>query len=380
MDKFKKLTEDFQKGLEASFAREEVQALFKSIKESTTDLGTFRVKITNEAIDRAGEMIKADGWDFGPYMKSPVVLWGHDYKGLPIGMTLRLVQEGAETIAEGVFAPTEFAQECRKLYDMGMLRASSVGFIPKEMEGNIITKAELLEWSFVAVPCNAEALSMLTASPFMSGKDAKEYAEGLVTKGIMTAEVVEAEEEKGAVADEVAADAQCDLKCDYLESVWDILNAFFDLVWAEETTVEQLPTLLSETADLLKQVADGSYVDPEEGADMAEGDKTVKGSIVKVGKTAADELLSDIKDHKTVKTETVNDIQLALGSIKTLSVALEGLLSKATVERNADVEQTADTTEAKNYLYMRSIVQGIATVVTDGLAEARKRALDGKYY
>jgi hypothetical protein len=66
-------------------------------------------------------------------------------------------------IIEGVFASTENAQLCRKLYDEGILKTVSVGFIPLERDqanNSIITKAELLELSFVPVPCNPNALSL----------------------------------------------------------------------------------------------------------------------------------------------------------------------------------------------------------------------------
>ena len=49
------------------------------------------------------------------------------------------------------------------LYDEGMVKTVSVWFIPKsrdESNKRIITSAELLELSFVAVPCNPNALSL----------------------------------------------------------------------------------------------------------------------------------------------------------------------------------------------------------------------------
>ena len=51
----------------------------------------------------------------------------------------------------------------RQLYDEWVLKTVSVGFIPKERDVNnssIITRAELLELSFVPVPCNPNALSL----------------------------------------------------------------------------------------------------------------------------------------------------------------------------------------------------------------------------
>jgi len=51
----------------------------------------------------------------------------------------------------------------KQLYQEGMLKAVSVGFIVlkrNETDYRIIEKAELLEVSFVAVPCNPNAISM----------------------------------------------------------------------------------------------------------------------------------------------------------------------------------------------------------------------------
>lgn len=119
----------------------------------------FEVIATTEGIDRDGEMIKGDGWDFTNFMKNPVLLWAHDYTSLPIGkVTEVFIEEGAVKV-RGIFAKTAFAEEVKSLYDQGILRAVSVGFIPREREGNIITKQELLELSFVAVPSNPDAVT-----------------------------------------------------------------------------------------------------------------------------------------------------------------------------------------------------------------------------
>jgi hypothetical protein len=92
----------------------------------------------------------------------------------------------AKMIAKGKFAPTAKAQEIRQLYDAGIIKATSVGFIEKEREGNLITKAELLEFSFVSVPANPYALALAMAKEFSVNE--------LVTKGILFVEKAEEEE------------------------------------------------------------------------------------------------------------------------------------------------------------------------------------------
>jgi HK97 family phage prohead protease len=120
--------------------------------------GEFEVVATTEGVDRDGEVILVKGWDFKNFMKNPVVLFGHDYWSFPIGAVTDLRVEEGKVIAKGVFARTDEGQKARTLYEDGILKTVSVGFIVKNRESNIITEAELLELSFVPVPSNPEAL------------------------------------------------------------------------------------------------------------------------------------------------------------------------------------------------------------------------------
>lgn len=122
--------------------------------------GTFEVIASTENVDRDGEVILVKAWQTENFMKNPVLLFGHDYYSLPIGVITSLESGEKGLVAKGIFARTAFAQEVRQLYDDGILKAVSVGFIPLEKSGNTITKAELLELSFVPVPANADALSL----------------------------------------------------------------------------------------------------------------------------------------------------------------------------------------------------------------------------
>lgn len=124
--------------------------------------GTFRVVATSNALDRDGEIITVEGWDFENFKKNPVVLWGHRYDSLPIGAVTNIEVDtiNQQIIMDGVFADTPQAQEIRRLYDDGFLKTVSVGFIGSERDGNVITKKEMLELSFVGIPSNPDALSL----------------------------------------------------------------------------------------------------------------------------------------------------------------------------------------------------------------------------
>lgn len=165
MNTYKKLSEEIKSALVEHLQSKEVQEFIEKTK-AATDSGGFEVVISTADIDRQGESIDQAGWKFDLYKQNPIVLWAHDYSMLPIGVTDSIEIIDGKTVAKGRFAPEEanpFAQQVRRLYDLKIIRATSVGFIARNMEGNKITDAELLEFSFVPVPANPYALSLAKA-------------------------------------------------------------------------------------------------------------------------------------------------------------------------------------------------------------------------
>lgn len=78
--------------------------------------------------------------------------------------------------------------------------------------------------------------------------------------GEMTCVLKEAKkevEEKGAVADELINDDNAEKKYCNVDEVWEIMEAFFDVYFDEQTPVENFGTLLAETAGLLSALATG---------------------------------------------------------------------------------------------------------------------------
>jgi hypothetical protein len=164
-----KITEELAKDIQArikAFDFGQIEKLKKAEKEN----GTFDVIISTEDVDRSGEIVRQNGWELTNYKNNPIVLWGHDYYSLPIGIctdTYMTESHGVPALgAKGVFFGADInplAQQVRRMYDYGIKMGygagctTSVGFIPKDFDGdnrNIITKAELLEFSFVPVPAN----------------------------------------------------------------------------------------------------------------------------------------------------------------------------------------------------------------------------------
>lgn len=139
----------------------------------TKSVGDYELEIVGStpAVDRDGEVIDVNGWQLKNYKKNPVVLPAHDYRQPAIGRAKSVRVKDGKLIFKIEFPPegvNPLADIYRKLYKLGFMKASSVGFIPLEWKDGdpqkgirrIYTKTELLELSLVSVPANPEALAV----------------------------------------------------------------------------------------------------------------------------------------------------------------------------------------------------------------------------
>ena len=124
-------------------------------------------------LDRFGERVDPQGWDFKRYMQNPVVEWAHRYDIPAIGKMDNLTIDdnglhGVVFFNDKSFDP--FAWSIEQRVKSGVIRAGSVGFrvieieIPDrktQEEGTflIFRKQELLEFSICNVPANPFALA-----------------------------------------------------------------------------------------------------------------------------------------------------------------------------------------------------------------------------
>ena len=400
-DTAKKLTDQIAKDMLAKFASPEFQTFIKSVNDAT-DTGTFEMVISTDNIDRHGEIVDQKGIDFTNYMTNPVVLWGHNHNQIPVGVTdeiyTRVVGSQVQTVAKGRFAPHEFAQTLRQLYDAGMLKTSSIGFIPLEHNGNVITKSELLEWSFVSIPANPYALAL--------GKSGFNVAE-LVAKGVVieetktgddinndeiekpddaeitpaeekpvdevvetdttetvddTASVQETEtEEKGAIADTVAEQDMRKLKWEKFAQLDKLYLAFCDVYFDDETPVEDFETLKAEFVALL-----GGATQPESRL-VAERDfDEVKSKHVRTVK--AGRVLSTANRDKIVGAIS------ALEEVLSIADASETTDAKAIDDTDGVLGKNADVEAVQDFLTLRKGVQSLAGVLNDVLKTSKQNA------
>jgi HK97 family phage prohead protease len=389
-EQYKKLSEAIKSELASQLSNDDFKNFITKTKDASgEDTGTFEVIISTADCDRQGEIIDQNGWDLTNYKNNPVVLWGHDYWSLPIGICDSIEMVNGKLVAKGRFAPAEanpFAQQVRKLYDLKIVRTTSVGFIPSEQTGNTITRAELLEFSFVPVPANPYALSLRQVKELgintemlsMKGIAIKEVeeepkVEGDEPKEDETVEKPEEVEQKGAIADELNADEIIEQKWDYCDEVYEIISAFYSVYLDEATPVDQFSTLLTEAANLLLQLAQN----PEAESTETEG-KIAKakglGDLVKMLEARnqkAGRVLSE-KNRTTIK-DTIDSLETTTAALQELYNATEqgdGTeegSSDASGSKQRSIRSGSDKKAFSNWMLSKQVLVSINNATSEAL-------------
>jgi len=173
---------------EIEFIRKKNPLKAEDIKIEDGERAAIRY-INTADLDRDNEIVLPSGGQVNDFKKSPSVLYGHNYQGLPIGkdIWIKLVQ-GKGWLAKTIYAKHQLAVDVYNLVKEKFLNTSSIGFIPLEwvkpedkswgkwkevvkseygiseklVNGakRIYTKWLLLEHSDVPVPSNASALNI----------------------------------------------------------------------------------------------------------------------------------------------------------------------------------------------------------------------------
>lgn len=153
---------------------------FMRKKGVDVDARTVTAVANRPTADRDGEVIDEKAWDLKNFRVNPVLMLSHDYcgfgpgRGLPVGRVQTIdVDKSGDLIFTAEFAPNAMGDELLHLYANDIMRAFSVGFIPKKsVSGDeidrdkfpdatirrVFTKVELLEISCVSIPAHPEAL------------------------------------------------------------------------------------------------------------------------------------------------------------------------------------------------------------------------------
>lgn len=126
--------------------------------------------LSDATVDSYGDIVEPSGWDLERFKSNPIALFAHDHR-FPIGVWENVRVEAGKLVATLKLAAKGTSQridELISLCEQGILRATSVGFLPRKYEpvdpkhpydGTRFTEHELLETSIVAVPANPSALA-----------------------------------------------------------------------------------------------------------------------------------------------------------------------------------------------------------------------------
>ena len=220
--------------------KREVQNEIKSIDEKTR---TIWHKITSEVRDRMGDVVRIDGIDTAAFRMKPGVIYGHDYRSMNpvpvIGENVGFQRDGQALYAGTKFlGPEEVSRPLADLVsDLWVLNKKkllgwSIGFMAREtkdiIEGGRVTgqefvKSELLEYSNVIIPANAEAVNDAITrglvSKALTSYEAKLAPEGSVYYYRLVDER-EVDKAKVAAANEMLCYSMTKLKIQHLDLAW----------------------------------------------------------------------------------------------------------------------------------------------------------------
>ena len=162
----RKLKEFAEAGIEPILRRE----MMTEIKAAEGESRLLDFKISTASVDRYGDTVALDGWELKFFKQNPVVLWMHNNDMLPVGKASKVRVEDGALKASVEFTPEGLVKYNDIVFEMlktGFLSATSVGFIPHKYAfvdqpdrafGIDFLEQELLEFSIVTVPANADAL------------------------------------------------------------------------------------------------------------------------------------------------------------------------------------------------------------------------------
>lgn len=351
---------------------------------SDDDAGSFEVVVSTADPDRQGDTIDQAKWDLSMYKMNPVVLWGHDYYSLPIGLCESIeVDDKGNLVAKGKFAPASanpFAQQVRQLYDSKIVRATSVGYIPAgmRMDGKDAEGNELLEFSFVPVPANAYALSLRDMQAFE--KKGIDFAE-LLLKGIRFTKAAQAGDScqmddgtLGTYGEASDGTLICQPKEDRSAKSDDDEQPNSET--AEEALREDLKAEHGRHTDEVSKCID-KFMKAMDSGEMTDDEKEdQKSKALKIGATIS-------RKNKSKLNETLTHLEAASATIKELIGSDEGEPDGDEPEGDDEVDGDAadgpdkgKSSRAKEidiFYFSRDLLKSVATTVNETLEKANEK-------
>lgn len=136
--------------------------------------GEITVIVSDETVDRSGESLPVKNWDLANFNTAPRMFVDHDYRVEALtGMWKNArIEDGKLKMVPVFHELTEVARVNKELVETGFLNTVSVGYLMrKRADGTMVF--ELLEVSWVGVPCNPNARVERLAIKDIEGNEAK---------------------------------------------------------------------------------------------------------------------------------------------------------------------------------------------------------------
>jgi len=156
------IKKELESKLQTFLESQETINAIKEIKQDDKDY-IIKFKLTNESVDRDWEILVSSGIDWAHFDKNPVILINHSYKVESIAWKAinREIIENETYITVKLAKGVEAWELIKALHSQWMIKWVSIWFIPKArdpQDNKKITKSEALEWSFVPIGSNRDAL------------------------------------------------------------------------------------------------------------------------------------------------------------------------------------------------------------------------------
>lgn len=158
-----------------------------SMDASEKDKPDCMAVMASAAMNRNNWRLKLDGCRMQNFQQNPVVLWAHRQDLPPIGQAKNARVQGDQMQCGVKFDEAPFAQEIKRMYQQGILRAWSVAyqvlqFAPIVDAQGITQGYDILEWELFelsAIPVGADATALTQA--LRSATDEKTVVQFLQT-------------------------------------------------------------------------------------------------------------------------------------------------------------------------------------------------------
>lgn len=145
--------------------------------------GTFEVELTNESLDRDGDVLKGDEWEL-PLPQQITFVNDHTHKMASVVGSATPSLENGKIICRGTWAETDNAQQTRKV--IKHVPYVSVAFREKRNRKAGTVSRELINGSFVVIPSNPNAKVLSSKGFGLDDGELTEEAQTLIERVVKT--------------------------------------------------------------------------------------------------------------------------------------------------------------------------------------------------